>query len=185
MSDQKYNSPEDPYFENAQADEFEEEDFVSKTELKRQAKERHKLGETLVNLTDAHVATIPMDEELADAVAIARKVNKKKDGYRRQLQFIGKVLRQRDTAAIEEALSKITHQHQASNAAFHALEKAREAVIAHGDSAIQKLIEAHPELDRQKLRQFHRQIKKEREKNAPPKAFRELFQYLKGIIHED
>jgi ribosome-associated protein len=185
MSDQKYNSPEDPYFEDAQADEFEEEDFVSKTELKRQAKELHKLGETLVNLTDAHVATIPMDEELADAVAIARKVNKKKDGYRRQLQFIGKVLRQRDTTAIEEALSKITHQHQASNAAFHALEKAREAVIAQGDPAIQKLIEAHPELDRQKLRQFHRQIKKEREKNAPPKAFRELFQYLKDVIHEE
>ena len=78
MSDQKYNSPEDPYFEDAQADEFEEEELISKTELKRQAKELHKLGETLVNLTDAHIATIPMDEELADAVAIARKVNKKK-----------------------------------------------------------------------------------------------------------
>jgi ribosome-associated protein len=126
-----------------------------------------------------------MDEELADAVAIARKVNKKKDGYRRQLQFIGKALRQRDTALIEEALAKISHQHQASNAAFHALEKAREAVIVQGDPAIQKLIEAHPELDRQKLRQFHRQIKKEREKNAPPKAFTELFQYLKDVIHDD
>nr|MCS5577674.1 DUF615 domain-containing protein [Alteromonas macleodii] len=67
MSDQKYNSPEDPYFEDAQADEFEEEELISKTELKRQAKELHKLGETLVNLTDAHIATIPMDEELADA----------------------------------------------------------------------------------------------------------------------
>ena len=69
MSDQKYNSPEDPYFEDAQADEFEEEELISKTELKRQARELHKLGETLVNLTDAHIATIPMDEELADAVA--------------------------------------------------------------------------------------------------------------------
>jgi Uncharacterized protein conserved in bacteria len=101
MSDQKYNSPEDPYFEDAQADEFEEEELISKTELKRQAKELHKLGETLVNLTDAHIATIPMDEELADAVAIARKVNKKKDGYRRQLQFIGKDRRQRDTAPMK------------------------------------------------------------------------------------
>lgn len=185
MSDQKYNSPEDPYFEDESADSFEEDELISKSELKRQAKELHKLGETLVSLTDAHVATIPMDEELADAVAIARRINKKKDGYRRQLQFIGKVLRQRDTAPIEEALAKITHQHQASNAAFHALEKAREAVISQGDSAIQRLIEEYPELDRQKLRQFHRQIKKEREKNAPPKAFRELFQYLKDIIHED
>ena len=185
MSDQKYNSPEDPYFEDAQADEFEEEELVSKTELKRQAKELHKLGETLVNLTDAHIATIPMDEELADAVAIARRVNKKKDGYRRQLQFIGKTLRNRDTTAIEEALAKLTHQHRAANAAFHALEKARESIIEQGDPAIQKLIEQYPELDRQKLRQFHRQIKKEREENAPPKAFRELFQYLKDVMHDD
>ena len=45
-------------------------------------------------------------------------------------------------------------------------------------------MEEHPALDRQKLRQFHRQIRKERENNAPPKAFRELFQYLKEVIHE-
>ncbi|MFZ8201266.1 DUF615 domain-containing protein [Alteromonas portus] len=46
-------------------------------------------------------------------------------------------------------------------------------------------MEAHSELDRQKLRQFHRQTKKEREKNAPPKAFRELFQYLKDAMLND
>ena len=79
----------------------------------------------------------------------------------------------------------MTHQHQAQNAAFHALEKAREDVINHGDDGIQRLMEEHPQLDRQKLRQFHRQIRKEREKNGPPKAFRELFQYLKEMIHEE
>jgi ribosome-associated protein len=184
MSDQKQNSPQDPYFEGAKATTSEDEDFVSKTELKRQAKVHQKLGETIVGLTDAHVATIPMDEELADAVAVARIVNKKKDGYRRQLQFIGKLLRQRDTHDIEEALSKIAHQHQASNAAFHKLEKARESVIEEGDPAIQRLIEDYPAFDRQKLRQFSRQVKKEREKNAPPKAFRELFQYIKDIVQD-
>ena len=182
MSDQKHNSPQDPNFDGAKAGMSEDEDFISKTELKRQAKEHQKLGETIVGLTDAHVATIPMDEELADAVAVARIVNKKKDGYRRQLQFIGKLLRQRDTADIEEALAKIAHQHQASNAAFHKLELAREAVIEEGDPAIQRLIEEYPDFDRQKLRQLSRQVKKEREKNGPPTALRELFQYIKDIV---
>lgn len=177
MSDPNEYMGEDPNFDD-------EIEFVSKTELKKMSEALQKLGETLVGLTDAHLATIPLDEELEDAIAIARRISRKKDGFRRQLQFIGKLMRQRDVEPIQIALDKITHKHQQQNAAFHALEKARESVINEGDSAIQALLEKHPDLDRQKLRQFHRQIKKEREKNAPPKAFRELFQYLKDTIHE-
>lgn len=181
MSDNKPHSEEENDFDDAN---YFEEEIVSKSELKRQSEELQKMGETLVGLSAAHLETIPLDDELQDAVLTARKINKKKDGYRRQLQFIGKLMRQRDVADIQEALDRIANRHQQANAEFHALEKAREAVIREGDSAIQNLIEGHPQLDRQKLRQFHRQIKKEQEKNAPPKAFRELFQYLKEEIHE-
>lgn len=181
MSDNKHHSDEENLFENTQQDD--DVEFVSKTELKRQSAERQKLGEKLVNLTPAHLATIPLDEELEKAVTLAQGINRKKDGYRRQLQFIGKLMRHRDTTDIETALAKLTMTHQATNAAFHELEKARESIINEGDEAIQRLVEAHPALNRQKLRQFHRQIKKEREKNGPPKVFRELFQYLKDVIH--
>ena len=182
MSDNNHHSDEENLFN--EIDQDDESELISKSELKRLSAERQKLGEDLVNLTPAHLATIPMDEELEDAVMLARNINRKKDGFRRQLQFIGKLMRSRDTGDIEAALAKLTHAHQASNAAFHALEKAREAVINEGDDAIQRLMEEQPALDRQKLRQFHRQIRKERENNAPPKAFRELFQYLKEVIHE-
>lgn len=179
MSDNKtFSQPHDAFSD----EHAEQEVMISKSELKRQSAELQKLGEQLVNLTDAHLATIPLDDELSEAVHLARKINRKKDGYRRQLQFIGKLLRNRDITGINEALLKLTHQHQASNAAFHAIEQARDAVIEKGDVAIQSLLEDYPELDRQKLRQFHRLIKKEREKNAPPKAFRELFQYLKTFM---
>lgn len=180
MSDQKPKSRQQSTQTNAEP----EEELISKSELKRQSKDLQKLGESLVNLTPAHFATIPLDEELQESLEIARIINKKKDGYRRQLQFIGKLLRHRDTADIELALAKLTHHHQANNAAFHALEQARDDVIEQGDPAIQALIEKYPELDRQKLRQFQRQVKKEREKNAAPKAYRELFQYLKEVTEE-
>lgn len=181
MSDKKHHLDES-VFDDTEDNQAEP---LSKTELKKQSAKLQKLGEEVVNLSDAHVRTIPMDDELEEAIMLARSLNRKKDGYRRQIQFIGKLLRQRDPAPVEEALAKLVHQHQANNAAFHALEKAREDVIARGDPAIQELVTEHPQLDRQKLRQFHRQVKKEREKNAPPKAFRELFQYLKNAIDPD
>ena len=157
----------------------EHDEFVSKSELKRLSALRQQVGEQLVNLSDAHIKTIPMDDELADAVTLARKINRKKDGFRRQLQFIGKLMRSRDLTPIEEALAKLQHQHQAQNARFHQLEKTRDAIADRGDDAIQEVLDEHPSLERQKLRQFHRSIIKERSKNAPPKAYRELFQYLK------
>ena len=157
---------------------------VSKSELKRQSAHQQEIGEQLVNLSDAHLKTIPLDEELGDAVALARRINRKKDGFRRQLQFIGKLMRSRDLAPIETALAKLQHQHNEHNALFHKLEKARDAIADQGDSAIEPLLSDYPQLERQKLRQFHRAIVKERSNNKPPKAYRELFQYLKGAIIE-
>lgn len=176
MSDNKPYSKDPSLFADVEG---EQEEWVSKSELKRQANERQKLGQTLVDLTQANLETIPMDEDVEEAVMLARTINRKKDGYRRQMQLIGKLLRGRDISDIETGLARLNNQHQASNAAFHAIETARENVITQGDNAIQPLLEAYPTLERQKLRQFHRQVKKEQEKNAPPKAYRELFQYLK------
>lgn len=161
-----------------------QDEFVSKSELKRQSAQQQNIGEQLVNLSDAHIKTIPMDEQLAEAVTLARKINRKKDGFRRQLQFIGKLMRSRELAPIEEALAKLQHQHQEQNARFHQLEKTRDAIANHGDDAIQAAIDECPTLDRQKLRHYYRAIGKERSKNAPPKAYRELFQYLKEHMLE-
>lgn len=183
MSDRSTHQGDEPLHDDE--GQFESDEYVSKSELKRLSAERQKLGETIVGLSAAHLDTIPLDDDLSDAIAIARRINRKKDGYRRQLQFIGKLMRQRDVTDIEQALDKLVNKHNSENAAFHRLEKARESIIDGGDKAIQSLIESHPDLDRQKLRQYQRAIKREREKNAPPKAFRELFQYLKETVGED
>lgn len=74
MSDQKSKSRQQSKLESAEP----EEELISKSELKRQSKDLQKLGQTVVNLTPAHYATIPLDEELKDALDIARVINKKK-----------------------------------------------------------------------------------------------------------
>ncbi len=157
-------------------------DFKSKTQLKNESQELYKLGQTLVGLGPANLAKIPLDEELAESIALAQRINKKKDGYRRQLQFLGKLLRARETADIERALFEIQSAHLKSNQKFHQLETTRDHLLEKGDEAINVLLNEHSQLDRQKLRQLVRQANKQKEQNKPPKAAREIFQYLKENI---
>jgi ribosome-associated protein len=156
----------------------------SKTQLKQEAEDLKKIGGILVDLTPGQLNEIPLDDELTDAIALAQRINKKKDGFRRQLQLIGKLLRNRDIAEIESAINKLRAHHLKSNTHFHLLEELRDKIVDMGDSAIQELLNEHPQLDRQKLRQMQRQAVKQRETEKPPKAAREIFQYLKQNIEE-
>ncbi len=167
------------------AEEEFEDDYKSKSEIKREAQEIKKIGEKLVNLGDAALAKIPMSDEVKEAVTIARNINKKKDGYRRQLQFIGKLLRKIDLAPIEQALLELQMHHQLNNAKFHELELLRDKLIAGGDAGIQEALDAYPFLERQKLRQLLRQVAKEKKLEKPPAAARELFKYLKTEIDQN
>jgi ribosome-associated protein len=167
-------------------DEFdvsEENEQLSKTQIKAQMVAMQKLGESLVHLGQSSLSKIPMDPELLDAVMLARKILRKKEGYRRQLQLIGKIMRNIDIAPIEQALNNIKSAHKKLNDAFHGTEMLRDAMLKEGDSKIESAITDYPLLDRQKIRQYVRQANKQLAENKPPKASRELFQYLKQIIN--
>lgn len=160
----------------------EDAEFLSKTQIKAQANALQKLGISLVDLGLSELAKIPLDTELLDAVMLARRILRKKEGYRRQLQLIGKLMRSRDVEPIEQALLNIKSAHKKANNAFHRIEELRDEIIAEGDSKIETLLAEYSTLDRQKLRQLMRQAKKQQADNKPPKASRELFKYLKEVI---
>ncbi len=106
-----------------------------------------KLGESLVQLGQSSLAKIPMDPELLDAVMLARKILRKKEGYRRQLQLIGKIMRNIDIAPIEQALNNIKSSHKKLNDAFHGTEMLRDSILNEGDSKIESTIADYPLLD--------------------------------------
>lgn len=160
----------------------EENELLSKTQIKAQMLERQKLGESLVHLGQSSLAKVPMDAELLDAVMLARKIIRKKEGYRRQLQLIGKIMRHIDVTPIEQALLTIKSAQKKLNNAFHELEQLRDEILAEGDNKIESTLETYPHLERQKLRQLVRQANKQQATNKPPTASRELFQYLKQAI---
>ena len=171
------------WFEEPEALPQEEEDdeiiWVSKSEIKRDAEILKKLGAELVALSKAQLERIPLDEQLLDAILLAQKI--KREGLRRQIQLIGKLMRSRDMDPIITALDKLKNRHNQQVVLLHKLEDLRERLVTGDDSVAEEAIDLFPHLDRQQLRSLIRNAKKEREGNKPPKAHRQLFQYLKEL----
>ncbi|MDX1303809.1 ribosome biogenesis factor YjgA [Photobacterium sp.] len=157
--------------------------WVSKSEMKRDMDALQKLGEELVALTPNGLAKIPLDEELLASIKDAQRF--KNEARRRQLQYIGKVMRSIDIEPIQAALDKLNNKHSQQTVALKKLEQKRDRLIENGDSMINAIMVDHPEADRQHLRQLIRQANKEKAQSKPPKAYREIFQYLKELYLEN
>lgn len=104
---------------------------------------------------------------------------------KRQVAFLAKQMRKLDEDvldAIRDAMSKDGEAARKETAAMHRIEALRDALLGdHGDDAMTELLAAHPEADRQHLRQLVRNAHEERKRNKPPRAFRELFRELKAL----
>lgn len=163
-------------------DEFDTSELPpSKSQLKREMASLQALGERLVAMQNGQLEQLPIPEQLLDAVHLAQRIRNTREGYRRQLQYIGKLMRGLDTEELEQALHELDNHNDAQNAFFHQLEKRRDDILADGDEAIQSLVEEYPAADRQRLRQLYRQAQKQQAENKPPAAARELFKYLREI----
>lgn len=167
-------------------DEQEEIIWVSKSEIKRDAEELKKLGAKLVELTQTNLDKMTLDENLLDAVNLARR--SVKEAKRRQLQFIGKLLRsatEDEIKNIRESLDKIANKHNKQQAMLHKLEQLRDELVIGDDDVLTYFYDKYPQADRQHLRNLVRAAKKEKEQNKAPKAYREIYRYLKALISED
>ncbi len=125
----------------------------------------------------------PAEVSPDDAIELAQRI--KKEGRRRQLQLIGKMLRNRDVDPIRQALDKLKNRHNQQVALFHKLEQIRDRLIDDGDDAIAEVLNLWPDADRQQLRSLIRNAKKEKEGNKPPKSARLIFQYLRELAENE
>ncbi|KKA45239.1 MULTISPECIES: ribosome biogenesis factor YjgA [Salinivibrio] len=163
-------------------EEEEEIIWVSKSEMKRDMLALQELGEALVKLKPAVLEKFPLDDDLLSAITDAQRL--KNEARRRQLQYVGKLMRSRDPEPIQAALDKLQNKHAQQTVELHKLEQLRDRIIDQGDSAISDVLLQYPDADRQRLRQLARQAKKEQQQNKPPKAYREIFQYLKSFYDQ-
>ncbi len=157
----------------------------SKSQRKRDMTALQDIGAELESLAKDRLARVPMPEALADAIHAARKITSH-EGKRRQMQFVGKVMRGLDddeVAAIQAALEGFKGTSKAETARLHLIERWRELLLA-DDAALTKFLGEHPSVDVQSVRNIIRNARKEKEQTRPPKYFRELFQVIKTALEE-
>ncbi len=136
--------------------EFDEIENVSKSQLKRDSHALQDLGKRLAALPDEQLTRIPLDEQLREAIELARRIHNKRSALKRHYQFIGKLLRARDPDPIRAALAEIDQQSQQSIQRHHRAENWRDRILEQGADAIDELLLELPSADRQKLRQLWR-----------------------------
>ncbi|MDZ7591395.1 MAG: ribosome biogenesis factor YjgA [Rubrivivax sp.] len=159
----------------------------SKTQLKQQSQALQTLGLALSELSAERFATIDMPEALRSAIAEFRHT-KSHEGRRRQLQYVGKLMRSADEAALREAVAAATLGSARETLALHEAERWRAELIA-GDDALTRWQQAHPETDTQQLRSLVRAARRDAAALPPearqPKSFRELFQFIKPMLSHE
>ena len=160
----------------------------SRSQNRRDALDVLELAETLVGLSAAQLARLPIPDELMPHIRETQRITSY-GARKRQTAFLAKQMRrQPDEAldAIRDAMSKDGEAARRETAALHRVEALRDALLGfEGDAAMTELLAEHPHADRQRLRQLVRNAHEERKRNKPPHAFRELFRELKDLLVQD
>ena|SRR3989338_1289096 len=150
---------------------------ISKTRRKQLMHDLQGIGEALVELPKDKLQQLDLSENLRDAVLEARRITAH-GGRRRQLQYIGKLMRSIDVAPIQAKLDQWNGQHAEQTALMHRLENWRQRLID-DDAALSEFLALHPGFDMQHLRTLIRNSRKEQQLGKPPKSSRELFRTLR------
>ena len=162
------------------SNEFEDEELISKSQLKRDSQALQDMGSQLVEMPEGQLNKFELPENLKDAIYEARRL-KNREGKRRQLQYIGKLMRTADISFIQRTLDMMDHQSQTYRQHFQQLENWRDRIINEGATAIEALIEKYPQGDRQQLRNLQRQASRELAEKKAPTAARKIFAYLREL----
>jgi len=157
-------------------------EFVSRTQKKHEAEGLQKLGAALVELPLADLENLALPAQLLAALCEAQRITSH-GARRRQMQYIGKVMRKVDPEPVRAALAAVAGKSAAARAQQMRLENWRERLIG-GDEALTAYAGEHPGADLQALRTLIRNARKEIAESKPPRAQRELFRVLRDYSRD-
>ena len=151
----------------------------SKSQRKREMTALQDLGGELVALSKERLAKIDMPERLRDALLEAQRITSH-EARRRQMQYIGKIMRDVDAAPLRAAMDEINGMSKAATIRQHQLERLR-ARLMEDEAVFSEVARDYPGADMQHLRQLRRNALKEAQQGKPPRAYRELFRELRAL----
>jgi len=165
------------YFRNG---EMEQDGTVSKTRRKQEMLALQTLGETLTRLSGEQLSRLDLPDSLRDAIMQARQISQR-GALRRQLQYIGRLMRDVDADHIRNQLESVQAGAVRGVAILHRAERWREQLLNDEDS-LAKFVSAFPSTDVQELRTLLRNAKRETEQQRPPRYFRELLRTIRQTL---
>jgi len=151
----------------------------SKSQRKRDMLALQQIGESLLPLADERLERLPISPELIDAVRIAREI-RAHEGRRRQLQYIGRLMRDVDADALRAALADETREHRVATAVMHAAERWRERIVA-DDQVLRNWLDQYPDT-RESVEPLVPRARRELAAGGPGRAYRELFRKLRNRL---
>ena len=154
----------------------------SRSQLKRDFQELKTLCRELVGLSAKQLEAMPIDDDARAAILSAK--NMSRGALQRQLRYLVRLMEHEDVDAVRAALQESSQPHTDEVAAFHQIERWRDELIDGDDAHLMGFVGEHPQFDRQRLRQLIQNARRERDRDKPPKAARQLFQYLKSASQE-
>ncbi|WGL17984.1 ribosome biogenesis factor YjgA [Microbulbifer bruguierae] len=165
-------------------DDFDDDLPKSKTRVKQEMHDLQDLGKQLTELSASKLAEVPMDPDLAEAIATMHRI-KSREAKRRQLQYIGKLMRKADVEAIEAVLQKHKEQDHLHLRFDRMAEEWRGRLIEQGKEAQSEFFDAYPGADHQQLRNLIRESNKEIATKKAPTNQRKLFRYLRDFFMQE
>jgi ribosome-associated protein len=156
----------------------------NKTQLKKDLAVLFVLSEEMSNLSAPQIKNLELPENIHKAVMEVSGMPHK-GARKRLLKYITGQLNKIDVEPILENLARMKNKSVHSVREHHIVERWRDRLIKGGNEALTAFLNENPDADRQQLRQLLRNIQKEAETSKPPKSFRLLYRYLKGVFNFD
>ena len=157
-----------------------EQPDLSKTRRKQAMTALQKLGVEMVGLKKSQIDQLHLPEQLLDAVLEAKRLTQH-EALRRQMQFIGKIMRGVDAEPIQQQIDAWNGVNNQESARLHHIEQWRDRLLAE-DTALSEFLNAHPGCAAQQLRTLIRNARKEQAANRAPASYRALFRWLREIL---
>jgi ribosome-associated protein len=161
---------------------MEEDDFISKTQRKRRMTELQVAGAALVKLSAEQLARFDLPDNLREAVLECKRFTRH-EAIRRQMQYIGRIMRNLDPGPITAQLAALEAPSKRQTALFHVAERWRTDLLADPDS-IERFVKEFPAANAERLRELVAKAREEKKAAKPPKNFRELFHVLNAAVQD-
>ncbi|WP_019600851.1 ribosome biogenesis factor YjgA [Teredinibacter turnerae] len=163
-------------------EDWEDDDLPkSKTQVKKEMTALQDLGVQLIELSPTQLDKLPLSDKLRSAIDDAPKITQR-SARKRHFQYIGKLMRDADGEAIEEAFARMQEKQHLAARQHHQIENWRDQLLSGDQQALQAFIDQFPGCQVQQLRNLLRTAEKEKMDNKPPAAARKIFKFVRDCF---